>query len=333
MALQICDWKHDKRWVWSITYDEALVDLQRFAIPFHDELGMPGHVEVVCGQIGQIRNIGGSSFDGMRHMGGQQLRELLDRGWGVGVHGWSHLYIKPDMLDQELRVARDALEEATDSEVSLYCAPNSNRNMENHILEHCRELGYLGAMSIRDSINHPDEECYWLDRTPLVQEFAPPFYNVHDRFRNIRYAQETKSWIIDYCHCPLEEPVHINKDCSQEQLRGRLETVLSEGGDEVWCAVPEEVVFYHLCRRHATIAAIAENDEEHRYNVSFDCLPSRVARRELTFNADVPAAWCNSPGVSVGGVWQPAELVHTGRLRVTVDIGDGVELVFHQRSS
>ena len=332
MALTICDWKYGKQWVWSITYDEALVDLHRFAIPHHEELGLPGHVEVVCGQIGHIRNVRGSSFGGMRHMGGEELRELMGRGWGVGVHGWSHLYIEPDMLDEELRVSRDALEEATGTEVSLYCAPNSNRNMEDHILARCRELGYLAAMSIRDGVNIPGDECFWLDRSPLVHEYGPPFYNVHDRFRNIRGAQATNGWIIDYCHCPLERPIHINKDCCEAQLRHRLETVLSEGGDDVWCALPEEVVFYHLCRRHAKVEAAAEDNLERRYKVSFEGLPARVGSRHLTFEADVPAAWCNSLRVWVDGTPQPAELVHVGRLRVTVDVADGVELTFRQSS-
>ena len=42
MALRICDWKYGKSWVYSITYDEALADLHRFAIPHHEEFGIPG---------------------------------------------------------------------------------------------------------------------------------------------------------------------------------------------------------------------------------------------------------------------------------------------------
>ena len=80
MALRICDWKHDKRWVYSITYDEALADLHRFTIPHHEDLGVPGHVEVVVGQIGEVRNIGTSTFNGFRHMNAGELKELIARG-------------------------------------------------------------------------------------------------------------------------------------------------------------------------------------------------------------------------------------------------------------
>ena len=85
MSLTICPWKYNKRWVYSITYDEALVDLHRFAIPIHEEYGIPGHVEVVVGQLGEVRNLGSSSYNGYRHMNGDELKDLLTRGWGVAV--------------------------------------------------------------------------------------------------------------------------------------------------------------------------------------------------------------------------------------------------------
>ena len=76
MSLKVCPWKHGKRWVYSITYDEALADLHRFAIPIHEEFGFPGHVEAVVGQLGEVRQIGNSSYNGFRHMNGGELQDL-----------------------------------------------------------------------------------------------------------------------------------------------------------------------------------------------------------------------------------------------------------------
>ncbi|MBI4551373.1 MAG: hypothetical protein HY710_03845, partial [Candidatus Latescibacteria bacterium] len=141
----------------------------------------------------------------------------------------------------------------------------------------------------------------------------------------------TGGWIIDYCHCPLETPVHRNKDCSADQLRRRFETVLAEGGDEVWCAVPEEVMDYHLTRRQTRIETLAETPEERRYRLRLDGLSDRVTCRTLTVDAEVPAAWCRSPAVWVDGQPRPASLVRPRTLRVTVDVVDGMELVFRKR--
>ena len=333
MALRICDWKYGKNWVYSITYDEALADLHRFAIPHHEEFGIPGHVEVVGQQIGEIRNIGTSSFNGYRHMNDDELKDLLARGWGVGNHGWSHHFIRPDMVDQEIRLSRDVIEQAIGAPVLLYCAPNGIENMSDYVLDACRQLGYLGAMSITDGVNAASDELYYLNRTPLHESYEEPFYSAYDPFRHILLAQESKGWIIDYCHCPLEQAVHPNKDCSEAQLRLRLQTIVEEGGDQVWCAVPEEVISYHLCRRHAVVETVAATAREQRYRIRYEALPARVERRELTFEVEVPAAWCNAPRVWVNGVPQSASVVRPRLLRTTVEVEDRTELLFRPLTS
>ncbi|MDE2729705.1 MAG: polysaccharide deacetylase family protein, partial [Gemmatimonadota bacterium] len=334
MSLSICPWKYGKRWVYSITYDEALADLHRFAIPMHEEYGIPGHVEVVVGQIGEIRNIGSSSFNGYRHMNADELHDLLARGWGVGNHSWSHEIITPETVDREIGEAKQVLEEALGESIILYCSPGDNTNMADHVLEACRRYGYLGAMSLTDALNLPDDELFWINRTALHDHYYPPFYSAYDPFRNIRQAQETQGWLIDYCHCPLETAVHPNKDCSEAQLRQRLETVLSEGGDAVWCAVPEEALSYHLMRRHARIEVAGIDDagnggtdnrhtDSKRFRIGLPELPDQVPYRSLTMEADVPSAWCRDPRVVVDGVQQSAEVVRPGVLRFTTPVHDG----------
>ncbi|MFH1570760.1 MAG: polysaccharide deacetylase family protein [Gemmatimonadota bacterium] len=328
MHLSVCSWKHGKAWVYSITYDEALADLHRFAIPHHEDLGVPGHVEVVVGQLGQVRQIGASSFNGMRHMNGAELRHLLDRGWGVGNHSWSHEVITPATLDRELRQARQVLEEAVQAPVDLYCSPGDNTNMADHVLAACRDLGYLGAMSLTDALNRPGDELFWLNRTPLHDQYYAPFFSEYDPYRNLRHARQDGGWIIDYCHCPLERPVHRHKDCSEAQLRRRLEAVLEEGGDQVWCAVPEEVLGYHLCRRHLRVEVLEEDDRQRRYALSLPGLSPRVRWRAVTVEVAVPGPWGRAPRLRVDGAPRPAELVRPGRLRATVEVGERTEVAF-----
>ena len=349
MSLSICPWKYGKRWVYSITYDEALADLHRFAVPMHEEYGIPGHVEVVVGQMGEIRNIGNSSFNGYRHMNRTELRDMLARGWGVGNHSWSHEVITPDMVDREIGQAKAVLEEALGESIIFYCSPGDNTNMADHVLEACRRYDYLGAMSLTDALNLPGDELFWINRTALHDHYYPPFYSAFDPYRNIRHAQEVQGWIIDYCHCPLETAVHPNKDCSEAQLRRRIETVLSEGGDAVWCAVPEEALSYHLMRRHAWIekvgcdgtgdAGTGEGDGKmgggtsgdddanaQRYRIALPDLPEQVPYRSLTLEVSVPAAWCRDPHVTVDGQALVAEVVRPGVLRVMTPVRDGTEV-------
>jgi peptidoglycan/xylan/chitin deacetylase (PgdA/CDA1 family) len=328
MALTVSPWKYGKQWVYSITYDEALEELHRFAIPYHEELGVPGHVEAVAGHIGKVRQLGQSSYNGYHHMGPDGLRDLIARGWGVGNHTWSHELVQPEMVDREIGEAKAVLEEACGAPVPLYCAAGNNANMSAHVLEACRKYGYLGAMSITDALNRPGEELFWLNRTALHEQMYEPFYNEYDPYRNIRHAQAANGWIIDYCHCPLEKAVHPNKDCSEAQLRQRLETILSEGGDAVWCANPDEVIFYHTTRRHTHIETLRETPTERAYRLTFDGLPPQTICRTLTLEADVPAAWCQNPHVWVDGSPRPAELAGPRRLRFTLEATDGMEVAF-----
>ena len=167
---------------------------------------------------------------------------------------------------------------------------------------------------------------FWLNRTALHETYYAPFYSEYDPFRNLRHAQAEQGWIIDYCHCPLEEAIHPHKDCSQAQLRRRFETVLAEGGDQVWCAVPEEVVFYHACRRHLTVETLDDNQDQRRYRLDLPGLSPRVTCRQLSLEVDVPPAWCRFPRVWVDGRQQAADLVRPGVLRLTLSVAQGTEL-------
>jgi peptidoglycan/xylan/chitin deacetylase (PgdA/CDA1 family) len=293
----ISPWKYGKKWVYSITFDEAVSDLHRFAIPILEEYNVPGHLEVVVGQMGQIRNIGSSSLNGFKHMGSEELRDMLSRGWGVGNHSWSHETITLETVDKEIGHAKKVLEEAIAEPVTIYCAPNNNSNMNNAVLDACHRYGYLGAMSLTDALNRPDDEdMLWINRTFLHHQGYTPFFSEFNPFRNILHAKRDQGWLIDYCHCPLEEPIHPNKDCSEAQLRERIETIVHEGGDEVWLARVEDAVDYRYMRRHTRI----KSEEKDYLSVFTKGLPPQVANREITLLLpdDVKAVEINGENIT-----------------------------------
>src|ERR1043166_3973828 len=204
-SISICPWLGGRRWVYSITFDEALSDLHRFTVPILEKHNVPGHLEVVVGQMEEVRHIGGSSFDGFKHMGAEELREMVARRWGVGNHSWSHHQVNAETADVELRKAKEVLEAAVGEPVTIYCAPGNNNNMNAGALAACRQYGYLGAMSLTDALNRPDDaDLLWMNRTFLHDQGYEPFFSEFDPFRNIQHARRDRGWIIDYCHCPLE---------------------------------------------------------------------------------------------------------------------------------
>lgn len=310
--ISVCPWLGDRRWVYSITFDESLSDLHRFVVPLLAEHTVPGHLEVVAGQIGEIRHVGTSSYNGMKHMSAEELREMVDLGWGIGNHSWSHGAVNTETVDQELGEAKVVLEEAAGQPITVYCAPGSNLNMNEGALEGCRRFGYVGAMSITDALNRPeDDDLLWLNRTFLHHQGYGPFFSEFDPYRNIQHAQRDSGWIIDYLHCPLETPIHPNKDCSADQLRERIETIIGEGGKDVWLATVEEPLDYRYTRRHVRL----KTDGQSRYQISAEGLPHGVTRRTVTISVHP-----NTRTLMVDG--QQQEMYRrNGKLLADLDLG------------
>jgi hypothetical protein len=320
-SLSIATWKYDKSWVYSITYDEALVELDQYVIPHHLEFGIPGHVEVVAGHMGKMRELGLSSFNGLHHRSGQQLKELMEMGWGVGCHSWSHGMVMDDPVT-ELLTAKQTIEDAIGKAVTIYSAPGSNANMTDEILDRVREYGYLGAFGISDNINYPDpDDLLWLNRVTLHELFSSTFHSVYDAHKRIRQAQENHGWIADYCHCPLPVPLHMYKDCTADHHRERFATVTAEGKAECWYANPDDVVDYRYMRRHSRVESSQSPGD---YTVRVESLPEQVQLRDLTFRVEgncVPEALT----VLVDGVVTPAVPSH-GAAIFTVAVKDGTKI-------
>jgi peptidoglycan/xylan/chitin deacetylase (PgdA/CDA1 family) len=303
--VKVSPWYQGKQWVYSITFDEALADLEKFSIPILEEFGVPGHVEVVVGQIGQIRKLCASSYNGMRHMNAIELQGLLDRGWGVGLHSWSHTILNAANLEWEIRKAKQVLEQAIEHPVTVYSSPGDNYNMADEILEYAYQNGILGAMAVFEALNRPDDaDLMWLNRVFLHDQGPNTHETEFDPFRKIAHARRDLGWVIDYLHCPLEEPVHPRKDCSAAHLRERVATVVAEGGEDVWLARVEEPMDYRYLRRHVQIQPAGP----FQYRLRTPGLPAAVHCHKLTLELPANTRQIDIDGTP-GAIYRHRELV------------------------
>ncbi|MFA5865684.1 MAG: polysaccharide deacetylase family protein [Phycisphaerae bacterium] len=235
-------WKHDKRWVYSITYDEGCADLLKYAAPVHRKYGVPGHVALVASQVGVPRNVPGSSYDGMMILSRDQIHGLVKEGWGVSCHGMNHLGITEDNVEVELFQSRILLEETLDLPVTMFCLPGDNGHYP-IVRKYAAQAGYRANLTIYDDVNTPTTDPFRLARCPIHVEYPAPFYSTFDPYKRLHQAMDCGGWVIDYCHCPLPgRTVHPQKDCTLEQLEERFKTVCRIGGNHVWLAEPNEVV-------------------------------------------------------------------------------------------
>ena len=237
-------WKHGRRWVYSITYDEGCQLLLKHALAVHRRYAVPGHVALLAAQIGVPRNVPGSSYDGMMILSAEEIRGLCAEGWGVSCHSMTHAAIGDANADYEVVQARRELQRVLDMPVTMFCVPGSNDGYP-AARDVAAAGGYDSILTIYDDVNRPDADLLRLCRVPLHTQYPPPFYSAFDPYKRLHQAMDCGGWVIDYCHCPTPgKPIHPWKDCTLEQLEERFATVRRLGGDEVWLAEPTEVVAY-----------------------------------------------------------------------------------------
>jgi hypothetical protein len=306
---------------YSVTYDEALEDLFRETIPIHQEFGVPGHLSVVVGQMGQPRNLPGSSFHGMRHMSASQLRDMLSLGWTVGSHSWSHGIMAQDPYQEVVR-SREVLEQALGAPVTAFIVPGDNNNHP-AVAPVAREHGYLSVYTVTDGINTHDSDLYALNRSFMNEEGFPPIFHQYDPYRWLHWARERGGWIVEYTHRATREFLSPMKEISVESLRRRFERVRAVGGEGVWLAPPEAVADYLLMYRHTEVTAREAAPGQLALTLAVRGLPERVQRRELTLAVAVPDA-----GVRAQCEGKELALVPAGpgRVRLTVPVRDGLAI-------
>jgi len=243
-------WKNRKQWVYSITYDEGCAALLEHALPVHRRFGVPGHVAPVASQIGVVRNVPGSTYNGLMILTADEIRMLCREGWGVSCHSMTHAAITADNAEHEVVESRKLLSQALGMDVTMFCVPGSNDSYPASLAVAAR-AGYKAILTIYDDVNTAETDLMRLCRCPLHTEYPPPFYSAFDPYKRLHQAADRGGWVIDYCHCPMPgKPLHPWKDCTLEQLTERFETVRRVGGRSVWLAEPNEVVEYILSQRN-----------------------------------------------------------------------------------
>lgn len=321
----ICTWPEDAPFAYSMTYDEGTVDTLANALPVHEEFGFPGHVDVVAGQLGQQRRAFGSSLNEYMHMSVAELKFLLERGWGVGNHSWSH-YVYPTQpgldLFREVVWSRYRLEDMLDHPVRIFTIPNDKYNYE-PVIELVKEH-YLACAYIDGSPNREDFDLYKIGNFMVASGKISEVYDWEDELltENLELDFLTGSWLYETSHLVMWNVPQAHKCLTPEDLTRRFERLREVSGGKLWAAKPDDVIDYVLLRRALGVNVVEQSDSEVRFEIVGEW-PVGVINSQLTFRIS---------GLSVAG--QPHVEVVTdaargGRLRKQVYsvIGDDADWV------
>ena len=296
----ITQWKYGKRWVYSTTYDEVVTSTVENGLPIHEQFGAPGHITVVVGQMGEPRDVQGSGYDATyRHISVEECKLAQRYGWSVSNHSMTHNKLPGSMaVPENARIevvdATRLLEERLGTPVTTFIAPGSD-----HCLPYAwplaEEAGCLSMFGVRDQLNYPDSDLMQLSR-PVVYHKLDEYNRRYDPYRLVHRARETGGWIVDYTHAVQDELVIPNRELTPTELGNRLEAVTRVGGDEVWLAVPEEVVDYLIMARETTVMNEQRTPTAISYRLAAPDIPERIQWHTLTFTCTVPREW---PDVSI----------------------------------
>lgn len=259
--IAICRWKYDAPFAYSITYDEGMVEVLANALPIHEEFNFPGHVNVVAGQLGQVRNTYGSTLNGLFHMNAEELRFLLSKGWGVGNHSWSH-YVYPCQpgldLFKEVVWSKYRLEEMIDYPVRIFAIPNDQYNY-NPVIELVKEY-YLACVGIEGSPNRGDFNLYDIGNFIQGSGTIPPRWSEELQTSNLTLKFLRNSWLYETTHLVRWNTPQDNKNVTPEYLTERFSKLVEISGGRLWAAKPDDIIDYELMRRNIFLENIRMQD-------------------------------------------------------------------------
>ncbi len=283
--LTVCRFKNDAPFAYSITYDEGFIDVLANAYPIHKKLDIPGHLDVVAGQLGRRRDCFGSSLNGIFHMDAEHLRFLISEGWSVGNHSYSHFsYPHHPGLDmyREVVYSKYYLEDQIGIPVTHFAVPNDKFNYM-PALPYIKQAGYLSCQHIEGGVNYDDVDLLKIGNFMVASGKIRPRTGWPEKLltKNIDLKAVKDGWLCETTHLVQPYPVQDWKNISADDLKKRFEKMLEISKGKVWAATPNEVVDYILLRRNTKVKKLKEN--EYFLDVNF---PVGVNKRMLSLKAE-----------------------------------------------
>ncbi len=284
LSVAICTWKYDAPFAYSMTYDEGTVDSLANGLPIHERFAIPGHVDVVAGQLGRQRNAFASSMNAFVHMSADELKFLIGKGWGVGNHSWSHyLYPCQPGLDlyREVVWSRYRLEDMLDSPVRIFTIPNSEINYEpalDLVKQH-----YLACAYISGGPNREGFDLYRIGNCMVASGGFRPREGWPEEMKTENLSLEfvRDSWVYETSHLFMWDVPQSHKCVTPEYMIARFEKLNEISDGRLWAAKPDDVIDYELLRRGLRI----ENIRTEATAVHFDVTgawPVGIINSDLT---------------------------------------------------
>lgn len=290
-AVKIAPWKDGKRFAYSITYDEGLIETAGFAWLIHREYGIPGHINILPDMLGELVGDTSAGFlqslwNLQKYAEPEQLQFLISEGWSTGCQFGSNQ--KQHTADSLLR-ARLSLEETIVSPVRTLAFTDFKAYEAYRRL--AQDAGFRWLFTLHDDLNVADEGTNLIKRSPLYHRGPTPIRFANDPYRLLALAQDQGGWVVDVVRLVDRFPQDPTRDCTPAELEARFKAVHKIGEDRVWTESPETVAGYRALRLSTAIRDYVSTSQEITYRLAVTGQDDPSPPGGLTFIANLDSAW------------------------------------------
>jgi hypothetical protein len=255
--IRLANWKGNKRFAYSITYDEGLVETLGFAWRLHRQYDIPGHINVYPERLGKLTGDMSAGFlqslwNLQKFAEPEHLQFLLRQGWSVGLQ---HRLDNPNMSVEYLVQQRAALETAIDCPVR--CLAFNDATSATKLCDVAEQAGFQWQFTMYDALNDVDDSSSIIKRAPLYHLGPTPNHLANDPYRLLALARDRGAWVVDVVRLVDRYPQDSTRDCTPAELEARFKAVRKIGGEDVWVATPEEIAEYRARRLQTRIQELA----------------------------------------------------------------------------
>lgn len=324
-ALEIAPWPDDRRFAYSITYDEGLVETLGFAWRLQRDYGFPGHINVFGSRLGRLEGDTSAGFlqslwNLRKYAEAEQLAALLAEGWSLGCQ-YDEAPGSRDVA--ALAAARQTLADALGCAVnSLACAAGTSWQ---DAADAARSAGFRWLMPVYDDLNPANDVDDVIRRSPLYHLGPAPNRLAADPYRLLAQAADTRGWQVDVVRLVDRYPVDPARDCTPAELERRFRAVREIGAGRAWLADPETVAAYRTGR--AATQVLPETAGRTEASWAVRAAPGPDA---LTFLVTLDPRW-QTPRANVGST--PVDLQPAGEpgrwcFTARVEVGQQLRVVW-----
>ncbi len=201
-TIEIAPWLDDRRFAYSITYDEGLVEILGFAWRLQRDFGIPGHINAFGDRLGRLEGDTSAGFlqslwNLRKYAEAGQLHDLHAEGWSLGCQYDGGPGTTQDAAT--LSADRQALEDCLGCEVASLAFTDGTTWQANAAA--ARAAGYRWLMPLYDDLNPAGLADDVIRRSPLYHRGPAPNRLANDPYRLLarrsRYA-----WLAGRCGAP-----------------------------------------------------------------------------------------------------------------------------------